>query len=274
MKKYGFCIYFSALFYLSIMSVQAIPFASAEVVRVDGTVSYGSPDEEKTPLTKGAILSQGDSIVTGNLGSVDLIFSNGARLTIKGKSNLIFSKLEQRPFWKDDPDEHIEKEISKSTTILELKYGYVKGRIKGLLQDSKFRIETMVGDVAILGTTFFVGLHHDSYRRQFVLDTYNRDGIVKLDTKFSGSIDYKAGNSVTKRYESKETKTQTVNIPPEHIFSMRASTAIKEFNLPLPALPQNPLSEIFELEESDEDRPRFPDVADQVISDNGTNNDG
>lgn len=201
-----------------------MPLASAKVLVVEGTVNYGPLGAEETPLTAGTILSEGDSIVTGNLGVVYLIFSNGAGLTIQESSNLVFSRLEQKPFWKDNPSDIPEEEISKSTTLLELKYGNIKGHVDGLSVNSEFRIKTMLGDVRVSGKLFFVELFYSQLQREYVMNAQNIDGIVDLITKFSGTLKFGRKGIATKSYDPGASTQQIVRIPPRRAVSMRSSS--------------------------------------------------
>ena len=270
MKIDYLCIRFFALLWLSAVSAYAIPLASAKVLVANGSASYSNAETESTPLFEGAILSQGDTIVTGNSGVVHLIFSNGVGLTIAEDTELVFSKLEQRSFWRDDPDEIPEEEVSRSTTILELKYGSIKGHVKNLREDSIFRISTEFGNALILGTKFFMELYYDAFRKQFVLNVHNIDGMIDFVTKFSGQINYKLKNIVSKKYESKATVNQVARIPPKHAISIQESSFDPKYKELVSLFPKDAKSRLLLSNETIEPFPADQAREVTVVSPNGT----
>ncbi|MGK0176704.1 MAG: hypothetical protein ACJAT5_001077 [Lentimonas sp.] len=267
------CLYvrFFAFLCLSAVVAHAIPLASAKVLVVEGTASYGLPGAEDTPLAKDTIISEGDSIITGNTGVVHLIFSNGAGLTIEESSNLVFLELEQKPFWKSNPEEYPEEEVSKSTTVLELKYGNVKGHMKGLRDDSEFRIKTQFGDALVAGNLFFLELYFDPFRNEFVFNVQNINGLVDLITKFSGSVKFGRNGMAIKSYDSEADILQVVRIPPTQTFSIRKSRFSPGFRNSVQEFPKDAKSRLIlgldTLEPFPADQ-RVQDVS--VVSPNGT----
>ena len=236
-----YCLYIRLFVFLclSALTVQAIPLSSAKVLIVKGAANYGAPGSEDTAITEGTILSEGDSIVTGSLDVVYLIFSNGVGLTIEENSNVVFSKLVQRPFWRDNPEEYPEEEISKSNFVLELKYGVIKGHVKGLRKDSEFRIKTILGDVIVSGNLFSMRLIYDSFQKKYVLDVQNVNGIVDLVTKFSGPLQFGRSPTVNKSYDSDASVFQIVRIPPKRAISMRGSRFDPKFGNLYNQFPKN-----------------------------------
>ncbi len=268
MKAYYLCIRLFAFLCLSTLTSQAIPLASAKVLVVEGKASYGVPKEENMPLTEGTILTQGDSIVTGNNSVVHLIFSNGAGLTIEEGSNLVFSELEQRAFWKSYPSEIPKEEYSRSKTILELKYGKIKGHVSSLREDSEFRINTILGDVEASKNLFFVELFYSPLMSEYVLNVQNINGLVNLYTKFSGYVKFGRKGVAKKSYDATSEITQIIRIPPNKILSIKSSSldnAFKTADYPLPKTARSQL--VFGLEAIE------PFPADQEVievSPNGT----
>jgi len=266
MKTYYLCIHLLALLILSAAPVHALPLASAKVLVVKGAATYGEPGSEINELTEGTILSSGDSVVTGETGVVHIIFSNGAGITIKGSSNLVFTRLEQRPFWKNDPSDIPEQEVSKSTTLLELKYGNIRGHVGTLREDSKFGVQTLLGEVLVSGELFFIEIFYNKYKSEYILNAQNINGEVYLKTKFSGSVKFGRGNNVIKQYAPKDEAFQIVRIPPKHSVSIRKSIfspALRKSKGDLPKSAQSRLA--FELENVE------PFQSDQeVVSPNGT----
>ena len=269
------CLYvrFFALLCLSAVAAHAIPLASAKVLVIEGAVSYGAPGAENTPLVKDTIISEGDSIITGNTGVVHLIFSNGAGLTIEESSNLVFSELEQKPFWKSNPEEYPKEEVSKSTTILELKYGNIKGHMKGLRDDSEFRIKTQFGDALVAGNLFFAELYYDPFRNEFVFNVQNINGLVDLITKFSGPVKFGRNGMAIKSYDTKADILQVVRIPPKQTFSIRKSRFSPGFRNSVQQFPKDAKSRLVLGLETIEPFAEDQEVQEvRLVSPNGTEN--
>jgi hypothetical protein len=268
MKFYSFHLRFFALLCLSAATSLAIPLSSAKVLAVNGSASYGVVGAENTPLAQGTILSEGDSIVTGKDGTVYLVFSNGAGLTIESKSNLTFSKLKQKPYWKSDPEDYPEEEISKSTTVLELKYGNIKGSVEGLREDSEFRIKTKLGDALVSGNLFFIELYYDAFRSEFVFNVQNISGMIDLITKFSGPIKFEQNGMAIKSYDADGDTLQAVRIPPKQTFSLRKSRFSPGYRNYVDNFPKDATSRLILDMEAIEPYPADQDV--MIVSDNGT----
>ena len=268
MKNYYLSVHFLVSLFLGAVAVHAAPLASVKVLVVEGAVFYGPLGAEETPLAEGTILSEGDSIVTGNMGVAHLIFSNGAGLEIQESSNLVLSKLEQRPFWRDDPQEIPEEEISLSSTHLELKYGNIKGHVEGLREDSEFRVNTILGDAKISGNLFFVELFYNQFQREYVLNVQNIDGIVDLITKFSGTVKFGRTGLAVKQYDPKVSTLQIVRIPPRRAVSMRKSSFSQEFRQRSEQFPKDAKSRLILEFETVEPYTADQDVT--VVSPNGT----
>ena len=229
MKFYSPLLCAMVLLSISAVAAQGIPLSSVKVLVVKGAASAVIGGVDDTTLDEGAILTEGDSIVTGNDGVVNLIFSNGAGLTIESSTSLIFSKLEQKPYWRSDPSEYPEEEISSSTTMLELKYGNIRGNVDGLREDSEFRVKTGMGEALVSGKAFFTELYFDSFRNEFVFNVQNIDGSIDLITKFSGPVKFERNGMATKSYDPKASDIQVVRIPPGQTFSVRRSKFSPEY---------------------------------------------
>ena len=268
MKFYCLYIRSFALLCMSALAAHAIPLASAKVIAIEGIASYGAAGVENKPLEEESILFEGDSIVTGKNGVVHLIFSNGVGLTVEKSTNLIFSKLEQGLFWKDDPKEYPEEEISKSTTILELKYGNIKGHAKGLLEESEFRIQTKLGDALISENLFFVEIYYDYFRNDFILNVQNIDGKMELVTKFSGPVRFGPNGMAVKPHEVNATALQVVSIPPKQTFSVRKSRFNSRLRSYLREFPRDAKSRLVLNLEAIE--PYLTDQEISIVSPNGT----
>lgn len=275
MKFYRIYIHFLALLCLSTLTVQALPLASAKVVSTKGGASYGTSEDVLNPLTEGAIVSEGDKIVTGKAGVVSLVFANGVELRIERTTSVVFSNLEQDSFWKSNPAEYPEEEISKSTTVLELQYGNVRGDAAGLREDSEFRIQTKLGDVLVYENKFFVEIYYDSFRSSFTLNAQNIDGSMDVITKFSGSVEFSSNTKAVNSFDS-EADVQIVSIPQKLTMSVQEFSYSPEFRTYVAQFPKDAKSRLITDIQANkayfdtEPEPFFNDQEVRVVSDNGT----
>jgi len=100
-----------ALFGLSSLTATAAQqLASAKVLSMSGTVTSASEDGVESPLMIGAILSQGDSIVTGAWSTALLVFSNGSEILVTEETSITIVSF---------PKKHLEalKAMSNSKQI-------------------------------------------------------------------------------------------------------------------------------------------------------------
>lgn len=190
-----------AFFGLSALIVNAAQTASAKVLSVTGSVhvyAEGSPD---APLTAGAILTQGQGIVTTAMSSAHLVFSNGSELTVKENTSVTIAELTQEAFGGNKSYEQLKADPSKSQALLQLNYGKVSGHVKQLRAGSKFNIETPLGTAAIRGTKHEVGLGYNPVRKTVSMTVTNMDGKIDLITKTGGKIEY-YNNAAEVAYET------------------------------------------------------------------------
>lgn len=275
MKFYRIHIQIWAFLCLSTLTVQAMPLASAKVVSTKGGASYGSSEDTLKPLTEGAIVSKGDKIVTGKAGVVNLVFANGVELIVEKTTSVVFSNLEQGSFWKSNPAEYPEEEISQSTTVLELEYGNLRGNAAGLREDSEFRIQTKLGDVLVYENKFFVEIYYDPVRSSFALNAQNIDGSMAVITKFSGSVEFASNKKAVNSFDS-EADIQIISIPQKLTMSMRESSFSPEFRAYVDKFPKSAKSRLITDIQANkayfdmEPEPFFNDQEVSVVSDNGT----
>ncbi|MDR2673694.1 MAG: FecR family protein [Opitutaceae bacterium] len=132
------------------------------VIRVTGGAYAAGPGgAARAPLTKGARVAAGQTIITDKNASVMLVLSNGATLTIAGGSELAVEEFAQEPFAGTFHVTEISQEPTISTTRLDLQRGEIIAEVKKLNQggNSSFSIKTPVGVAGIRGTAFRLGFH-------------------------------------------------------------------------------------------------------------------
>lgn len=212
-----------ALFGLSSLTATAAQqLASAKVLSMSGTVISESEDGVESPLMIGAILGQGDSIVTGAWSTALLVFSNGSEILVTEKTSITIVELSQEAFGGTKSYEQLKADPSKSQSLLQLNYGKVSGHVKSLKAGSRFEIETPLGTAAIRGTKFVVECRYNAIRGEFNLVVYNLDGKVDLISRLNATSKYGRGNSAEKAYEAKGEET-IESIPPAHRITVRIS---------------------------------------------------
>lgn len=213
-----------ALFGLSALTVDAAQLASAKVLSVSGSVSSHSEDGVERQLIVGAILTQGDSVVTSSLSNALLVFSNGSEIVVEENTSILLAELSQEAFSGKKSYEQLQADPSKSQSLLELNYGKVSGHVKSLKPGSRFDIETPLGTAAIRGTTFTVEFSYNAVRGEFTLIIRNNDGQIDLVSRFAGTINYAAGSSADVGYDGSATGEDTTNaIPPAHVIHIHLS---------------------------------------------------
>ena len=265
LKNYSLCLFFLALLFSGTAVVNAVQLASAKVLYVNGDVTYSASDTEEMPLAEGMILTEGHGITTYDMSSVYLIFSNGSELSLEENSNLVLAKLEQAPFEGSDSDSYPQADPSKSTSILKLNHGSIKGHVKQLRSVSEFKVETRFGTASILGTRFIVEMYYDKTSNELVFNIQNIDGRVDLTSSFFGLLKFGRYSAVNVAYSADSKAVQTVSIPPTRTVSVRKSAEAPELKGLVQQFP-----EVFESKIVLDISPLQPLVVDQVVSPNGS----
>ena len=205
-----------ALFGLSSLTATAAQrLASAKVLSMSGTVTSESEDGVESPLMVGAILSQGDSIVTSAWSTALLVFSNGSEILVTEKTSITIVELSQEAFGGTKSYEQLKADPSKSQSLLQLNYGKISGHVKSLKAGSRFDIETPLGTAAIRGTKFVINLLYNAKRSEYILSVLNIDGRVDIISRFGEADKYGRGNKAQKGYDTNSKKTAEAN-PPAH----------------------------------------------------------
>ena len=221
MKAHKFSILSLAFFMLASVAGQAAQLASAKVVDVIGTVTKYSAGGEQSPLQKGDILKEGDSVSVTALSRADLVFSNGSELTIEENTSVNIAKLQQEAFAGNKTYGQLQADPSKSQTLLELNYGKLNGHVKKLRADSRFDIETPLGTAAIRGTNWSALLIYNTERQEFLFSVKNFDGDVEVISRYLGTIEYGEGNIGDKGYDASIDEETREVIPEDHTVILR-----------------------------------------------------
>lgn len=149
----------STSLHLDIAATEMVP-GVIKLVGLSGNVAIldknGSPIRT---LSKGDILSEGDTVYTTEDSSGILLFSNGATVLLKADSMLIIKEFQQNPHKIEGVDlSDLDMEPTSSITKLLIEKGEIVGNVKRLntKENSSYLIETPMGKVRIAGTVFHV----------------------------------------------------------------------------------------------------------------------
>jgi hypothetical protein len=128
--------------------------AQIKAARVIGTVTVTHAQGIAVDLRNNDPLVEGDVVVTANISSVVLVFSNGSTVSIEQNSKVSVDTFTQDPFAADVKLSQAKEEPSVSHTKLKMTYGELVGNVKHLNGASTFEVDTPVGAAGIRGTTF------------------------------------------------------------------------------------------------------------------------
>ncbi|CAA6697343.1 MULTISPECIES: FecR domain-containing protein [unclassified Lentimonas] len=230
MKNTRFHLVLLALFGLSALTINAAQLASAKVLSVTGTVTNTTENGEESPLAVGAILKQGDSVMTTAMSNALLVFSNGSELVVEENSSLTLAELTQEAFSGKKSYEQLQADPSKSQSLLELNYGKVSGHVKKLRPGSEFFVETPLGTAAIRGTNYTVELGYNADRGELLFIVNNKDGKVDIMSRYAGQIEYGRGKVGDKAHDHTAASDKSHAIPPTHTVVVRLSKDNPHFN--------------------------------------------
>ncbi len=140
---------------------------------VEGDVKVINPlDSKKRTPSRGDIIKQGETIITGSGASASLAFENGTVMEIAGSSKVVLQEFLQAPWGVSKEDINaspIEHSRSKTTTFLD--YGTLTSGVKKLKNGSTLQVATPLGTAGIRGTDFQVNAQRNidgSPKRLFV----------------------------------------------------------------------------------------------------------
>lgn len=122
----------------------------------EGDVKIANSSSDQTlPPSKGAILKQGQMIITGPKSKASLAFENGIVMEVTPSSKFLIQEFQQAP-WDVAPDKlaEMKSEPSKSKTTGFLEYGDIITGVKKLKPGSSLEVATPLGTAGIRGTDF------------------------------------------------------------------------------------------------------------------------
>jgi len=120
----------------------------------DVKITTASSNATLTP-SKGAILKQGQVILTGPNSKALLAYENGIVMEVSASSKFVIQEFQQSP-WDVSPEKlkEIKTEPSQSKTTVFLEYGDIITGVKKLKPGSSLDVSTPLGSAGIRGTDF------------------------------------------------------------------------------------------------------------------------
>lgn len=117
---------------------------TAKLIEFQGTVSIKKEaSEKKIKAFKNMVLSEGDTIYTGEKSKAVLSLDGDKRVTVSAKSTVVLSELS--------------KSVSSTDTAITLKNGGVGSKLdKKLDKSSRYKIKTPTSVMGVRGTEFYV----------------------------------------------------------------------------------------------------------------------
>lgn len=167
------------LFLLQGITVQATGTPVASVALSVGDVKRTSAQGATAPLAMGALIAQGDHIITGDNAVAILVFNDEGRISLRANSELIVKHYKQDPTGAD--------------TLLE--FELVRGAVRQISgqaarqQPERYRLNTPIATIGVRGTDFLAKTTDNA------LETYIQEGkIVVLPSTLACSGQAQTGN--------------------------------------------------------------------------------
>ena len=193
----------------------------------DVKISTTSSDQTQTP-SKGAILKQGQVIVTGPKSKASLAFENGIVMEVSPSSKFVIQEFQQAP-WDVAPDKlaEIKTEPSKSKTTGYLEYGDIITGVKKLKPGSRLEVTTPLGTAGIRGTDFAVKAEKNSDGTPKTFTVGVASGEVGVRSAGGGdSVPVAAGSSSSVSMDSQGGQSGTITQPTTSPLSAEAGSGI------------------------------------------------
>ena len=156
-----------------------------KALKVSGAVTRVDKTGATSVVTDGIILTESDTIITGDNSGVVLVFMNGSSVKLGAKSRLLVEQFKMDPLAGDINVATLKKEPSVSQTTLNLTYGELVGDVKKLNKSSTYNIKTAVGAAGIRGTIFRIVMTPSSDGKTYTFQLATAEGLVV----FTGTLD-------------------------------------------------------------------------------------
>lgn len=173
--------------FLTLSAVAQTQPGQIKAARLEGEVTKITAASVETPLVNGELLTETDTVVTGEKGSVVLVFTNGSTVRIAPNSRLRVDKFQMDPLADGTDLSKLTEEPSPSQTELNLAFGEIVGNVKKLKGTSNYSIKTPVGAAGIRGTTFRIVFRPTGDGRAFNFQVTTAEGLVVFEGTTAGS---------------------------------------------------------------------------------------
>lgn len=209
--------------FLTLGAMAQTPAGQIKAARVEGEVTRISANGDESALKNGDPLTQSDTVVTGEKGSVVLVFQNGSTVRVAPDSRLKIDRFEMDPLAEGIDLAALAEEPSPSRTELNLAFGEIVGNVKKLKGTSNYTIKTPVGAAGIRGTIFRIVFRPTGDGRAFNFQVTTAEGLVVFEgtSAGSGAVEVPANQEIIVTVEVSDgqatitTPVQTQTVSPE-----------------------------------------------------------
>ena len=187
-----------------------------KAARIEGEVFKVAADGTQVQLNNDDLLTETDTVVTGDKSSVVLVFMNGSTVRVAQGSRLKIEVFKMDPLAEGTNLASLTEEPSPSQTELNLSFGEIVGNVKKLKGTSNYNIRTPVGAAGIRGTTFRIVFRPTGDGRAFNFQITTAEGLVVFEGTTPGSADVPvaANQEITVTVDvNPETQQVTVTSP-------------------------------------------------------------
>lgn len=158
-----------------------------KAARIQGEVIKVTADGTETPLGNGDLLTETDTVVTGDKGGVVLVFSNGSTVKVAAGSRLKIAQFKMDPLDEGTDLASLTEEPKPSQTSLDLAYGEIVGDVKKLKSTSNYSIKTPVGAAGIRGTIYRIVFRPSGTGQAFNFQVTTAEGLVVFEGTTPGA---------------------------------------------------------------------------------------
>lgn len=167
-----------------------------KAMKVSGTVSRVDSAGATSAVTDGTLLTEADTVVTGDNSGVVLVFMNGSSVKLGAKSSLLVEQFKMDPLATDINVATLKAEPSVSQTKLNLAYGEIVGDVKKLNKSSTYNIKTPVGAAGIRGTIFRILFLPAANGQPALFQLSTAEGLVLYTAPTGATTDVGQGSEV------------------------------------------------------------------------------
>jgi len=164
------------------LSAEAMKLGNIRAFQVKGTVTWLDHDgRDMGQLKRGQKLYEGSQIFTQKDSSAMLMFTNGAVIQLLDDTEIDITRFQQVPY-----DRHLgsyltlQKDPSKSVTLITLNKGTIEGIARKLQLDSKYDIATPIGTAGVRNNMSVLSTSTIKYSVSYL---QNKNGTYRMNVR-------------------------------------------------------------------------------------------